>query len=582
MSQRPPLTRAEERLNAWISAILLLFILVFGNQLARRHLVVRWDLSEDQLFAVSDATKDTLDRLEGRMQVKAYFTGTIESGAFALAKARLEALLSEYEALSGGKLEVDFVDPNFSTQALTEAQDYALTPYPAESFQGSQLVKQDIYLGLVLRYRRREAVIPFALPRNFETQFIQRVHDILREDRVVVGWHGEEPDAGAPTAHYGRFEQARAWLGATRDVRPVKHLKDGEPVPEDIDVLFVVRPTDLHRRAVFEIDQFVQRGGSVVVLVDQVHMTFSQAAGGVVTGTGMEDLLTTWGAPVADRHIWDVDSHGALRLTSRAPGGGTTAQPYPLWPRMTEGSFHPELPPTSALTDGVFIWAQPLLLGAQVPEGVTREVLASSSAGSYLTEMTTQISADDGQLRAQSNSFLAGGDGRPYAIAAALSGRFPSPFTTGAPHPWDPISEPTGTTDEPVLSAAADAHVVVIGDSDWIRDGMMAAPNRTLMLNLVDWLTLDDALIALRSRTPKARPVDDFLEQERERLGIDVVSEETLAQADLRIELEQEAMVSALWRRRWAEYSPVLVTALLVLLFGLVWNLLAKRVWLSS
>jgi len=577
-----PLTRREERMNAWLSALLLPLILIFGNQLARRHLVVRVDWSEDQLFAISDATKDTLERLEGRLQVKAYFTGDIKSGTFALAKSRLEGLLSEYEALSGGKLDVDFADPNFSTQALSEAQDYVLTPYKAESFQGSQLVKQDVYLGLVMRYRRREAVIPFALPRNFETQFTQRIHDILREERVVVGWHGEEPDAGAPTAHYGRFEQARGWLAATRDVRLVQHLKDGEPVAEDVDVLLVVRPTELHRRAVFEIDQFVQRGGNLIVLVDQVHSTFDQAAGGVVTKTGLDELLSAWGAPVAEEHVWDVDSHGALRLTSRVPGAGPTAQPYPLWPRMTEESFHAELPPTSALDDGVFIWAQPLRLGAPAPEGVSRDVLASSSAGSYLTELTTHIIADDEQLRAQSSSFLAGGDGRPYALAAALSGRFPSPFESGAPQPWDPISAAAGTTDEPVLSRGADAHVVVIGDADWIRDGMMAAPNRTLLLNLVDWLTTDDALIALRSRTPRDRPIVDFLEEERDRLGIDVVSEETLAQADLRVELEREALAAADARRWRAVLFPVGITLAMVLLFGLVWNQRAKRVWLGS
>ena len=74
-----PLSRRDERLNAWLSALLLGLILVVGNMLARRHLVVRWDLSEDQLFAVSDATKDTLGRMEARMQVKAYFTGDIKS-----------------------------------------------------------------------------------------------------------------------------------------------------------------------------------------------------------------------------------------------------------------------------------------------------------------------------------------------------------------------------------------------------------------------------------------------------------------------------------------------------------------------
>ena len=42
----------------------------------------------------------------------------------------------------------------------------------------------------------------------------------------------------------------------------------GREVPKDVDVLFLVRPTGLHERAVYAIDQFVQRGGRLIVCID--------------------------------------------------------------------------------------------------------------------------------------------------------------------------------------------------------------------------------------------------------------------------------------------------------------------------
>ena len=157
------MSRGEQRFNAILTALLLLAIAVVANRLAWRHLVVRRDFSEDQLYSIAPATRRILARIEDPLQVKAYFTGEIQSGEFAIAKARLEGMLAEYAALSRGRLRVDTVDPNSSSEALAEAGDLGITPYPAVSRQGIVQIKQDIYLGLVVRYRGREDVLPFVV-----------------------------------------------------------------------------------------------------------------------------------------------------------------------------------------------------------------------------------------------------------------------------------------------------------------------------------------------------------------------------------------------------------------------------------
>ena len=81
----------------------------------------------------------------------------------------------------------------------------------------------------------------------------------------------------------------------------IENLRDGEPIAADVDVLFVVRPFELHPRAVFEIDQYVQRGGRLVVMIDQVAMN-SRLWTGESRSTGMEALLRRYGAPVASQH----------------------------------------------------------------------------------------------------------------------------------------------------------------------------------------------------------------------------------------------------------------------------------------
>ncbi len=573
------MTRGEERFNALLSAVLLLGILVLVNRIASRHLVVRHDFSEDQLYAVSEATLRTLGRLEDRLQVKAYFTGDIQSGQIALAKARLEGLLAEFAALSGGRLHVDTVDPNTSSEALSEAQELGLFAFPAHSVRGIQRIRQDVYLGLVLRYRGREEVLPFVSPNSFEIDLSSRIYSILRETKSVVGWFGADPAPGTHEAQYGTFTRLRGLLSQQHLVETVEYLASGAPVPERVDVLLVVRPKELHPRAAFAIDQFVQRGGRLVVFVDQAEMGRSGEAR-ISKATGLEELLELWGALPGPHHVWDTASFGKLPMTRNLMQYGLE---YPLFVRMRADSFDATLPPAANLQDGVFCWAQPIK-HAEPLAGGTRVILAQSSPDSYYVDLTETVLVDadmEDMVKSVTASLYARGEGQRYALAVVLSGRFPSPFEDGAPAPWDPLADsdkPLETTDETVLSWAADSQVVVFGDADWVRDGYLRPPNERLVSGVVDWLTLDEDLVAMRTRVPRDRRIRDFLQEERIRVGAsDSEVLDTTGEIEREMKLE-EAAARAARRRQWTcMLAPILGTLALVFGFGIARTLLGRR-----
>ena len=81
----------------------------------------------------------------------------------------------------------------------------------------------------------------------------------------------------------------------------------------------------------------------------------------------------------------------------------------------------------------------------------------------------------------------------------ALSGRLPTRF---------PESKKEGA--EP-----AEGRVVVIGGSSFIDDQFLAPGNQALVLNLLDWLLLDDALLAVRTRGLDAAPLVQLDDQQR-------------------------------------------------------------------
>ena len=145
---------------------------------------------------------------------------------------------------------------------------------------------------------------------------------------------------------------------------------------------------------------------------------------------------------------------------------------------------------------------------------------------------------------------------------------------------WDPLAGNAGsrpTTDETVLSWAADSQVVVFGDADWVSDRYLA-PNARLASNVVDWLTLDEDLVAMRTRVPRDRRIRDFLQEERARIGAsDSEVLDTAREIEREMKLEEQAARAAR-RRQWARMlAPILGTLALVLIIGCVWTLLGRR-----
>lgn len=610
--QRLPLARLPRgaaRLNAALTAVLLLGVVVLGNDLARRHLALRRDLSQDRLYAISDATQRILGRLEDRLQVTTYFTGDVKSGQLALAKADVEGQLTELSAIAGPRMEVVSLDPSSSIQAARDAAALGILARTLDADRGMQIVRQQVFLGMLLRYRGREQVLGFVDPLSFEVQFASAVYALVRDRRVKLGWYGaHEAGSGQLDRFRASFGEARSRLDIRHDLEDVQDLEYGEPVPADVEILFVVRPTDEHPRVAFELDQFVQRGGKLVVALDQAEYNYvtlervGAGAGRPLPETGLDALLRAWGAPPTPQHVWDLNGkseHFWLRYVGENPATGRTdwqREPVttPIVVGVREQGLDAAHPITAGLRGAKLCWAQPIE-PVPVPGGVERTDLIRSSPNSYRTPITDRHVVSAPEIEAKTVIEL-GSTKEPMAftLAAVLSGRFPSPFAAGAPAPRDPLRS-TGattdwaTTDEPVLSAAAETHVVVFGDADWLRDPndprlgrlfpFLDEPrNLHLLMNLVDWLTLDEELIALRRRVPRDRRLRDLEAEAREELGLT-----RAPPADTHYELEQRLRLEERARRRAARTRwrimlvPPLASLLIVLGFGLAWNLVQRR-----
>jgi len=608
-----PMGRRDERLNAWLTVLLLAGIVVAGNMLAGARLGLRRDLSQDQLFTVGAATERILQNLEDRLQVRTYFTRDTDLGDVQLGRARLEAQLAEFRALARGRMEVVDLDPVTSTSARTEATRAGVRAIPQTRTRGTETIDEDVWLGLTLRYRGREQVIPYAQPWRFEVQFASAVHSLVRDRRVVVGFFGAPlappaSNARAGTAAADDDEVARSWptfrhvdtaLRRTRDVRAVTGLEGGAAVPSDIDVLVVIASEWLHPRAVFELDRFVQRGGALVVAVDDPVFNWMTGVARLATPsspleTELGRMLRTLGADVRPQHVWDLDpawqtTHSAYRSSGRRISAEVTS---PAVVTVRARGLSQALPPTRDLQQVTFWWAHPIVDAQHfpTPAGVRREDLAWTSPRGRLAGVLGSM-PNEPRMVTDIDRALRSEQGGAYILATALTGKLPSAYADGSvPPARDLLGPPNATVEiqpDPLPADAVPGSVVVVGDADWLRDPVIGdkfridfsnAGGALFLENLVDWLTLDEDLIALRSRVPRDRPLVDFVAEALAAEGLaDVDPYVTDHERRAREAAEDAALARARARRWWTILAPIAVALALIAVPGVAWNLYERR-----
>jgi ABC-type uncharacterized transport system involved in gliding motility auxiliary subunit len=100
---------------------------------------------------------------------------------------------------------------------------------------------------------------------------------------------------------------------------------------------------------------------------------------------------------------------------------------------------------------------------------------------------------------------------KQYTLAAILSGKFESFFKN------KPIPKPEGKEkEEPIsqetIKKSKEARIVVVGDSDFVTNQFirMNPENLLFLQNMVDWLTLGEDLISIRSREITIRPLKEI------------------------------------------------------------------------
>ena len=484
------------------------------------------------------------------------FTGYVSADAvlpeaLRVLRPELEAVLEELVAESNGKLAFEIVDPSAGTGEVAQqiAADYGFRPMAASLFDVSTFY---FYLTLSDGETVVQMPLPEAMDRDglrrgieeglkrFATGLLKTV--ALEAPQGIPPYMQQQMQMQQPPGN--EFQTLREVLGADFDVETAS-LEDGA-APPSADVLMVLDPADFDAKQVFAIDQFLMRGGTVVVAAGAYRATLAgQSLYASPVQSGLDDWLAHHGVAVDESFVMDPQNAAFPVPVVREVAGfrfqDVQMRDYPYFIDVRGGGLNEDVPFVSELPQLTVAWASPIDVDeeANVERAVT--TLLTSSPASWRSA-STDIMPNLGP--AGDVAYVPEGEQKANALAVMVEGRFQS-FFEDSPLKEEPAEDAAedatveedadaadeededtlGTVTTVIDKSPESARLIVLGSASFLADqtvrmigsadGTVYTGSLQLMANIVDWSVEDQSLLGIRSRGQFNRTLPPLAENQQ-------------------------------------------------------------------
>ena len=512
--------------------------------------VVRWDLTDDKHYSLSESSKKTLSILDHRAEVTLLLGGDLNAGFRRLKKATEETLeeLAVYA-------DIRVKDGWSAAQENGLMDSLGLRPIVIhEREQNGKTAQTTVWPYAIIDYNGRRAVVTLlkntrglsgeenlnASIEQLEFAFMEALHLLQQTETprvAILEGHGEPDEAHTYDLMSALSKYFQVDRGSIVE-RPLRsETKDRDEVaqrPIDIHILdgykavIIVNPqTAFSEQERFVIDQYIMRGGAVLWSLNGVKLSEEVLQREGFTpilplDLGLTDMLFRYGVRVNPALVQDIQCLPIpVNVSSDPQQPNLQPMPWTYAPLLltSQGS-----PITKDLGQVMSTFVSPIdAVGGE--DGIEKRVLLATSTASRVTATPGEVDLND--LNPDMSTFAY----QYVPVAVSMEGSFPSAFA----HRMVPEGI---ETDEPIKKSSAKTRQVVIGSGSVLinetmknqalpmgydRYSGMQFSNRDFATNAVLWLTDGDGLIALREKSVALRLLNDKRAHEK-RMQVQLVS----------------------------------------------------------
>ena len=266
--------KKENYLKVILGLISMTLMIYVGSTVFQK---ARVDFTEENLYTLSDGTKSILSKLDAPIKLKFYYSKTAANkGSEGLRTFNqhflyVKELLRQFVGNSRNNLSLQIIDPRPDTPEEEDASAYGL-----KKFNLTETEKY--FFGLVAENESgTEKVIEFFDPAQkdkLEYELTKLIYTVLNPQKKNIGIISSmevmSEDMSPYMAQMMRMQGKpvqESWM-VTRMLSEFYNVKKIEKDTDSItgvDSLIVIHPKDFSEKTLFAIDQYLLKGGNLLV-----------------------------------------------------------------------------------------------------------------------------------------------------------------------------------------------------------------------------------------------------------------------------------------------------------------------------
>jgi len=490
-------------------ALIVLIVLFVALMLVINVLFrgARVDLTQNNLYTLSSGSKEILAAIDEPINLYLFYSdkGTQNLPQLRTYAQRVRELLEEMAGRANGNITLEVIDPLPFSEDEDRASGYGLQAVPVSS------AGETVFFGLVgTNSTNGRAVIPFLQPDKesfLEYDVAKLIHELATPKKPVIGLVSSLPMGPGFDPQTRQMREPWAVQQQLSQLFEVRDLNAGGLTTIDpaIAVLMLVHPKALSDEALYAIDQFVLRGGNLLVFVDPdaeldqagADPENPQAAMFADRSSDLPKLFKAWGIDYDPKNIV-LDRARAVAVSV---GQGRAPVRHPGILGLTAADLNQDDVITANL-DSVNLSSSGFIALAEGSDKRLVPLMQSSGDSMSAPAERLRMLPDPGALL---NDFDPASN--RFVVAGRIEGRFRTAF-------------PERSGEGHLAEAAQDGQIMIVADTDILADRLWVqvqnflgqrlmnafANNGDLALNAVDNLTGSSALISIRGRATSQRP----------------------------------------------------------------------------
>jgi len=506
-------------------------VLILLNILAQ-FVYTRIDFTKEKRFTLTEKTKETLQKNKNEVIITVFLDGDMPS-AFKRLRNATKDMLADYKAYSKVNFKVVFIDPisgltvNEQDTVIQQLYEMGIRPTNISIKTDAGFSERMVFpMALIESNGRR---MPVKLLQNLggeASNYDQSINNSIKNleyvftlslKKVITGYNpriGFTEGNGEP-----RDNNLYDAMSALSDSYVVGRINIDSITKQGLDslkMLVIAKPLKAFTEAQkYKINYFVMKGGHVLWSIDQVRMELDSLRSGKSfmasnNQLNLDDMLFEYGARINYDIIADVNCV-EIPIATGGPRGDIQMAPWLYYPIL--------LPDTSnsVVKNLDHIKAEfASTVDTIGSRNVSKRIILSTSPYNKVYTSPKIFNLKMVEQQPTQKEFT----NSPKSVGILLEGSFKSVFLNR------PV--PVGIKEQFNLPARSKpAKMIVLGDGDIFCNQVSAdgSPfplgfdrytqqnfgNKAFLLNIVDYFTTEDNLIALRNKEVAVRPLDKTL-----------------------------------------------------------------------